>query len=91
MAGEAFAEVEKALDERTIGHNPERLSTLKGGIVYSNAVTTVSPTFATELLTGGGFVSDTLRRYEGLGYLRREVRRNFPKKNPTRVYYFVAS
>ena len=57
MAGELFADVEKALDDRTIGHNPERLSTLKGGIVYSNAVTTVSPTFAEEILLGGGFVS----------------------------------
>ena len=44
------AEVEKALDERTIGHNPERLSLMKGGVVYSNAVTTVSPTYATEAL-----------------------------------------
>jgi hypothetical protein len=29
----------QAIDDRTIGHNPERLSLLKGGIVYSNAVT----------------------------------------------------
>lgn len=28
----------QAIDDRTIGHNPERLSLLKGGIVYSNAV-----------------------------------------------------
>ncbi|KAF3776278.1 putative starch synthase 4 [Nymphaea thermarum] len=28
----------QAVDDRTIGHNPERLSLLKGGIVYSNAV-----------------------------------------------------
>ena len=33
-----FASVDKALDERTIGHNPERLNLLKGGIVYSNMV-----------------------------------------------------
>ena len=33
-----FASVDKALDERTIGHNPERLNLLKGGIVYSNQV-----------------------------------------------------
>ena len=49
-----FATVDKALDERTIGHNPERLCLLKGGIVYSNHVTTVSPTYATEILAGGG-------------------------------------
>ena len=36
MSGDAFNTVEKALDERTIGHNPERLSLLKGGVVYSN-------------------------------------------------------
>ena len=33
-----FAAVDKALDERTIGHNPERLNLLKGGIIYSNKV-----------------------------------------------------
>ena len=32
--GEAYNVVEKALDERTIGHNPERMCLLKGGIVY---------------------------------------------------------
>lgn len=29
MSGEAFATVDKALDERTIGHNPERLALMK--------------------------------------------------------------
>jgi hypothetical protein len=29
ISGEAFADVEKALDERTIGHNPERLCLMK--------------------------------------------------------------
>ncbi|CAI5977360.1 unnamed protein product [Closterium sp. NIES-64] len=29
----------QAMDDRTVGHNPERLSMLKGGIVYSNIVT----------------------------------------------------
>lgn len=29
----------QAMDDRTIGHNPERLSLLKGGIVYCNTVT----------------------------------------------------
>eukprot|EP00803_Ostreobium_quekettii_P003798 evm.model.scf_1142EXC.6 EVM.evm.TU.scf_1142EXC.6 scf_1142EXC:41238-47548(-) len=53
VPGEVFASVDKALDERTIGHNPERLSLLKGGIGYSNVVTTVSPTYADELLNGG--------------------------------------
>lgn len=43
----------KALDERTIGHNPERICLLKGGIVYSSAVTTVSRTYAKETLHGG--------------------------------------
>lgn len=60
--GSLFNTVEKALDERTIGHNPERLSLLKGGIVYSNAVTTVSPTYAEETRNGhgGGWLSGTL-------------------------------
>ena len=39
-----FASVDKALDERTIGHNPERLNLLKGGIIYSNKVLLVSDT-----------------------------------------------
>ena len=29
LPGEAFATVDKALDERTIGHNPERLCLMK--------------------------------------------------------------
>eukprot|EP00955_Chlamydomonas_euryale_P010959 118187-Chlamydomonas_euryale.AAC.1 len=29
MYGEAFATIDKALDERTIGHNPERLNLMK--------------------------------------------------------------
>jgi starch synthase len=53
VSGELFATTDKALDERTIGHNPERLCLLKGGIVYSNAVTTVSPNYAAETLHGG--------------------------------------
>ncbi len=62
--GALFNTVEKALDERTIGHNPERLSLLKGGVVYSNAVTTVSPTYAVETSTGqGGWLSGTLAMY----------------------------
>jgi glycogen synthase len=52
-AGEAFADIDKALDERTIGHNPGRLNLMKGGIVFSNAVTTVSPTYAEEARSGG--------------------------------------
>ena len=54
----------KALDERTIGHNPERLCLMKGGIVYSNAVTTVSPTYASEAVDGGaaGWLKATIAR-----------------------------
>eukprot|EP00884_Botryococcus_braunii_P005626 jgi/Botrbrau1/15064/Bobra.118_2s0012.1 len=33
LDGSSFATVERALDERTIGHNPERLCLMKGGIV----------------------------------------------------------
>lgn len=66
VSGSLFASVDKALDERTIGHNPERLCLLKGGIVYSSAVTTVSPTYAQETLTGGtaGFLQSTLAKPE---------------------------
>jgi starch synthase len=53
VSGELFSTIDKALDERTIGHNPERLCLLKGGIVYSNAITTVSPNYARETLHGG--------------------------------------
>ena len=35
--------MDKALDERTIGHNPERLNLLKGGIIYSNKVVPLHP------------------------------------------------
>ncbi|GLC45319.1 hypothetical protein PLESTB_000309300 [Pleodorina starrii] len=66
LPGEAFATIDKALDERTIGHNPERLNLMKGGIVYSNAVTTVSPTYANEVLNGGaaGWLRSTFARPE---------------------------
>ena len=53
VPGETFATIDKALDERTIGHNPERLNLMKGGIVYSNSVTTVSPSYAKDVVTGG--------------------------------------
>ena len=61
MQGEYFNTLERAMDERTIGHNPERLCLLKGAIVYSNYITTVSPTYAQEALGGGGgFLNKTL-------------------------------
>ncbi|KAI3443478.1 hypothetical protein Pfo_000143 [Paulownia fortunei] len=53
LDGSMYATEEKAVDDRTIGHNPERLSLLKGGIVYSNAVVTVSPTYLKETLCSG--------------------------------------
>ena len=60
--GEMYADINKALDERTIGHNPERLNLLKGGMVYSNQITTVSPTYAEEARSGGaaGFLRTVL-------------------------------
>ncbi|PNW71709.1 hypothetical protein CHLRE_16g665800v5 [Chlamydomonas reinhardtii] len=66
VPGENFATIDKALDERTIGHNPERLNLMKGGIVYCNAVTTVSPTYANEVLNGGaaGWLRSTFARPE---------------------------
>ena len=64
LDGESYATVEKAVDERTIGHNPERMSLLKAGIVYSSAVTTVSPTYREETLGGGGgWLNKTLSEY----------------------------
>ncbi|XP_017257963.1 probable starch synthase 4, chloroplastic/amyloplastic isoform X3 [Daucus carota subsp. sativus] len=53
LDGSLYGTLDKAVDDRTIGHNPERLSLLKGGIVYSNAVVTVSPTYLTETLCSG--------------------------------------
>jgi hypothetical protein len=42
------------------------LLSLQGGMVYSNAVTTVSPTYANEVLNGGaaGWLRSTLMRPE---------------------------
>ncbi|XP_050216775.1 uncharacterized protein LOC126667757 [Mercurialis annua] len=57
LDGSVYATADKAVDDRTIGHNPERLSLLKGGIVYSNAVATVSPTYLNETLCSGWLAS----------------------------------
>eukprot|EP00850_Spirogloea_muscicola_P010526 SM000062S19912 [mRNA] locus=s62:323189:328432:+ [translate_table: standard] len=62
LHGASYLDPNKAIDDRTIGHNPERLSLLKGGIVYSNAVSTVSPTYAQETLCSG-WLSNTLLKY----------------------------
>lgn len=62
LDGSMYATEEKAVDDRTIGHNPERLSLLKGGIVYSNAVVTVSPTYLKETLCSG-WLAPTLIRH----------------------------
>jgi len=62
VEGELFNTLERAMDERTIGHNPERMCLLKGGINYSNFVTTVSPTYAKDALEGrGGFLAKILK------------------------------
>ncbi|KAK9097660.1 hypothetical protein Syun_024705 [Stephania yunnanensis] len=42
LDGSLYGTIEKAVDDRTIGHNPERLSLLKGGIVYSNAIVCIT-------------------------------------------------
>lgn len=69
--GAAFMTIERALDERTIGHNPERMCLLKGGLVYSNAVTTVSPTYAREVRgNGSGWLGKLIvqseEKFEGI-------------------------
>lgn len=61
LDGSIYATVEKAVDDRTIGHNPERLCLLKGGIVYSNAVVTVSPTYLQETLCSGWLTGTLIR------------------------------
>lgn len=69
LNGEIYATPDKALDDRTIGHNPERLSLLKGGIVYSNAVVTVSPTYLNETLCSGWLASTLIKhrdKYTGI-------------------------
>ncbi|KAH9603359.1 hypothetical protein KSS87_006926 [Heliosperma pusillum] len=62
LEGDIYATTDKAMDDRTIGHNPERLSLLKGGIVYSNAVVTVSSSYLKETL-GSGWLASTLIKY----------------------------
>ncbi|CAI7729476.1 unnamed protein product [Closterium sp. NIES-53] len=62
LDGQSYLDSEKAMDDRTVGHNPERLSMLKGGIVYSNIVTTVSPTYASETFCNG-WLANTLLKY----------------------------
>ncbi|XP_047946511.1 glycogen synthase-like [Salvia hispanica] len=61
LDGSVYSTEEKAMDDRTIGHNPERLSLLKGGIVYSNAVVTVSPTYLKETLNSGWLAATLIR------------------------------
>ncbi|XP_073132550.1 probable starch synthase 4, chloroplastic/amyloplastic isoform X5 [Henckelia pumila] len=61
LDGSTYATEEKAVDDRTIGHNPERLSLLKGGIVYSNSVVTVSPTYLKETLCSGWLAGTLIR------------------------------
>ncbi|CAI9099004.1 OLC1v1035748C2 [Oldenlandia corymbosa var. corymbosa] len=64
LDGSVYATEDKAVDDRTIGHNPERLSLLKGGIVYSNAVVTVSPTYLKETICSGWLASTLIRNRE---------------------------
>ncbi|KAL6980341.1 starch synthase [Sarracenia purpurea var. burkii] len=64
LDGSMYATIDKAVDDRTIGHNPERLCLLKGGIVYSNAVVTVSPTYLRETLCSGWLASTLIRNRE---------------------------
>ncbi|KAL3699988.1 hypothetical protein R1sor_018010 [Riccia sorocarpa] len=69
LDGSTYSTIDRAVDERTIGHNPERLSLLKGGIVFSNAVTTVSPTYADETLCSGWMANTLLKhrsKYTGI-------------------------
>ncbi|KAK4757792.1 hypothetical protein SAY87_019093 [Trapa incisa] len=64
LDGSVYATEDKAVDDRTIGHNPERLSLLKGGIVYSNAVVTVSPTYLKETLCSGWLASTLIKCHD---------------------------
>ncbi|KAG9449378.1 hypothetical protein H6P81_009343 [Aristolochia fimbriata] len=61
LDGSTYATIDRAVDDRTIGHNPERLSLLKGAIVYSNSVVTVSPTYVQETLCSGWLASTLIR------------------------------
>ncbi|XP_068643793.1 probable starch synthase 4, chloroplastic/amyloplastic isoform X2 [Aristolochia californica] len=69
LDGSTYATIDKAVDDRTIGHNPGRLSLLKGGVVYSNSVVTVSPTYLQETLCSGWLASTLIRsrdKYYGI-------------------------
>lgn len=89
---ERYNHVDRALDERTIGHNPERLSLLKGGIVYSAAVVAVSPTYSREILTESGWLRPTFARED----VRRKVRGilngiDYDEWDPSRDPYLAAN
>lgn len=62
LRGENFRTEEKLQDEE----NPILLNLLKGGIIYSDQVTTVSPTYAEEVLTPeyGYSLNETLIKYK---------------------------
>ena len=67
--GAPFMTLERALDERTIGHNPERMCLLKGGVVFANAVTTVSRTYRDETTRGGwmgAVLAANAAKYQGI-------------------------
>jgi len=63
LNGESYLTPEKLADEV----HPKSINLLKGGIVYADAVTTVSPTYAKEILTAahGFHLDSTLRKYQG--------------------------
>jgi starch synthase len=60
MKGEAYLRVDKMQDHK----KPERLNLLKGGILYSDAVTTVSPTYSKEIKEDQGFGLESLLNEE---------------------------
>ena len=62
LKGESYLSQDKLGDN----HNLATINLLKGGIVYSNFVTTVSPNYAKEVITpeGGRGLDKTLRQYQ---------------------------
>ncbi|KAB1200403.1 putative starch synthase 4, chloroplastic/amyloplastic [Morella rubra] len=67
LDGSIYATMDKAIDDRTISHNPERLSLLKGGIVYSNATVFLHRYRRETLCTG--WLASLIRRDKYFGIL----------------------
>lgn len=89
LRGESYLDPEKMQDP----HSPALVNLLKGGIVYADHVTTVSPTYEKEIQTvGGSFgLSETLIQYsKKLKGILNGIDEDFwnPEKDPHLVKHY---